>query len=62
MLTAGDEFGDESEMITLLTDALSGHSRVTVLQGEAGVGKTALLGYLSDRVDEWFVATAAGVG
>jgi AAA ATPase-like protein len=45
----------------LLTDALSGHSRVTVLQGEAGVGKTALLGYLSDRVDEWYVATAAGV-
>ena len=45
----------------LLTDALAGHSRVTVLRGEAGVGKTALLGYLSDRVDDWYVATAAGV-
>ena len=45
----------------LLTDALAGHSRVTVLRGDAGVGKTALLGYLSDRVDGWYVATAAGV-
>jgi hypothetical protein len=25
------------------------------------VGKTALLGYLSDRVEGWYVATAAGV-
>ena len=29
--------------------------------GEAGVGKSALLGYLSDRVAGWHVATAAGV-
>jgi predicted ATPase len=45
----------------LLTDALAGRSRVTVLRGEAGVGKSALLGYLTDRVDEWHVARAAGV-
>jgi hypothetical protein len=45
----------------LLTDALAGHSRVIVLREEAGVGKTALLGYLSDRVEGWYVATAAGV-
>ena len=32
-----------------------------VLRGEAGVGKSALLGYLSDRVAGWQVARAAGV-
>src|SRR5213592_4997287 len=45
----------------LLTDALGGQSRVTVLRGEAGVGKSALLGYLSDRVAGWRVARAVGV-
>jgi DNA-binding CsgD family transcriptional regulator len=34
---------------------------VTVLRGEAGVGKSALLGYLSGRVAGWYVARAAGV-
>jgi DNA-binding CsgD family transcriptional regulator len=32
-----------------------------VLRGEAGVGKSALLGYLSDRVIDWRVAKAVGV-
>jgi DNA-binding CsgD family transcriptional regulator len=32
-----------------------------VLRGEAGVGKSALLGYLADRVDGWQVARAVGV-
>jgi DNA-binding CsgD family transcriptional regulator len=32
-----------------------------VLRGEAGVGKSALLGYLSDRVAGWQIARAAGV-
>jgi len=32
-----------------------------VLRGEAGVGKSALLGYLSGRVAGWHVARAAGV-
>ena len=44
-----------------MADALAGRSRVTVLQGEAGVGKSALLGYLSDRVVGWHVARAAGI-
>jgi DNA-binding CsgD family transcriptional regulator len=44
-----------------LADALAGRSRVTVLRGEAGAGKTALLDYLSDRVADWYVARAAGV-
>jgi DNA-binding CsgD family transcriptional regulator len=45
----------------LLADALAGQSRVVVLRGEAGVGKSALLGYLSDRVAGWHVARAVGV-
>jgi DNA-binding CsgD family transcriptional regulator len=45
----------------LLADVLAGRSRVTVLRGEAGVGKSALLGYLSGRVAGWHVARAAGV-
>jgi DNA-binding CsgD family transcriptional regulator len=45
----------------LVADALGGRSRVTVLRGEAGVGKSALLGYLSGRVAGWHVARAAGV-
>jgi DNA-binding CsgD family transcriptional regulator len=44
-----------------VADALAGRSRVTVLRGEAGVGKTALLDYLSDRVAGWHIARAAGV-
>ena len=45
----------------LVADALAGQSRVTVLRGEAGVGKSALLGYLSSRVAGWHVARAVGV-
>jgi pimeloyl-ACP methyl ester carboxylesterase len=42
-----------------LTDALAGQSGVIVLRGEAGVGKSALLGYVSDCVAEWH-ARASG--
>jgi len=45
----------------LLTDVLAGRGRVAVLRGEAGIGKSALLGYVSDRVAGWRVATAVGV-
>jgi DNA-binding CsgD family transcriptional regulator len=45
----------------LLTDALAGRSGVTVVRGEVGVGKSALLGYVSDRAGGWHVATASGV-
>jgi DNA-binding CsgD family transcriptional regulator len=44
-----------------VADAFAGRSRVAVLRGEAGVGKSALLGYLSTRVEGWCVARAAGV-
>jgi predicted ATP-dependent serine protease len=45
----------------LLIDAISGTSRVIVLRGDAGVGKSALLAYVSDRATDWRVATAVGV-
>ena len=44
----------------LLADALAGRSQVVVLRGEAGVGKSALLDYVSDRVSGWQVARAVG--
>jgi hypothetical protein len=45
----------------LLADTLAGRSRVTVLRGEPGVGKSALLGYPSDRAADWHVARAVSV-
>jgi DNA-binding CsgD family transcriptional regulator/tetratricopeptide (TPR) repeat protein len=45
----------------LLTEALAGRSGVIVLRGEAGVGKSALLQYLSDQADGWHSVTAVGV-
>jgi len=45
----------------LVADVLAGSSRVLVLRGEAGVGKSALLGYLSGRIGGWHVAKAVGV-
>jgi DNA-binding CsgD family transcriptional regulator len=45
----------------LVADVLAGESRVAVLRGEAGVGKSALLGYLSDGVADWRVARSVGV-
>jgi DNA-binding CsgD family transcriptional regulator len=46
---------------TLLTEAFGGQSRVVVLRGEAGVGKTFLLKKVSDRLDGWQIAKAVGV-
>ena len=39
----------------LLADVFAGASRVLVLSGDAGVGKSALLNYLSARLDGWRV-------
>jgi DNA-binding CsgD family transcriptional regulator len=44
-----------------LADVLNGQSRVLILRGEAGIGKSALLGHLADRLDGWRVARAVGV-
>ena len=45
----------------LLDEARAGQSRVLVLRGEAGVGKTALLDYLHGRASRCRLARAAGV-
>src|SRR5262247_4524838 len=45
----------------LLAEARAGKSRVLVLRGEAGVGKTALLGYLQEQASGFRVARAVGV-
>ena len=45
----------------LLADASGGASRVVVLRGEAGVGKSALLGYVSSRATGWKAVSAAGI-
>src|SRR5690349_10764704 len=45
----------------LLADALAGRSRVLVLRGEPGVGKSALLDYAAERSDGFRVAKAVGV-
>ncbi len=45
----------------LLRDVGAGESRVLVLRGEAGVGKSVLLGYLTERVEKPRLATAVAV-
>ncbi|MEH1168690.1 AAA family ATPase [Micromonospora sp. CPCC 205539] len=45
----------------LLRDVRAGHSRVLVLRGEAGAGKTALLDYLGEHASPGRVTRAAGV-
>ena len=53
---------DECEALDrLVADVLASSSRVLVLRGEAGVGKSALLAYLSGRATGWQVASAVGV-
>jgi DNA-binding CsgD family transcriptional regulator len=44
-----------------LADALEGRSRVVMLRGEAGSGKSALLDFVVERAAGWRVATALGV-
>ncbi len=45
----------------LVSDVVGGASRVLVLRGDAGVGKSALLGYLSGEVTAWRIAAVTGV-
>ncbi|HEX8346126.1 MAG TPA: ATP-binding protein [Actinoplanes sp.] len=50
-----------AELEQLMADVRAGTSRVLVLRGDAGVGKSALLRHLSDRLAGWRVMRAAGV-
>jgi predicted ATPase len=45
----------------LMAEALASRSQVIVLRGEAGIGKSALVGYVSERATNWQIARAAGV-
>jgi DNA-binding CsgD family transcriptional regulator len=45
----------------LVADVLAGESRVLVLRGDPGVGKSAMLGYLTEQVTGWRVVSAVGV-
>src|SRR5579872_840150 len=54
--------GHEREVLDrLVAEMRAGHSRVLVLRGEAGIGKTALLEYLSAGAEGCRIARAAGV-
>ena len=45
----------------MVAEARAGRSGVLVLRGEAGVGKSALLNYTADRVEDCHVVKAVGV-
>src|SRR5690349_10832502 len=45
----------------LIAETCAGQGRVLVLRGEAGIGKTALLGYLSAAAEGCRIARIAGV-
>jgi hypothetical protein len=53
--------GECEALDRLLADVLAGTSRVLVLRGDAGVGKSALLGYMLGRMAGWRVVSAVGV-
>lgn len=56
--------GRQHERVTLdrlLSAVRRGESAALVIEGEAGVGKSALLGYLRERADGCGLARASGV-
>ena len=56
-----DRVNERDALERLVAGVRGGQSRVLVLRGEAGVGKTALLGHLSAVAEGCRVARAAGV-
>lgn len=45
----------------LVSEVAAGASRVLVIRGDAGAGKSALLGYLASQVTGWRVTSVVGV-
>src|SRR3982750_4598429 len=56
-----DRAGERDVLERLVAGVRAGQSRVLVLRGEAGVGKTALLRHLSAAADGRRIARVAGV-
>src|SRR4051812_42899335 len=56
-----DRIGERDVLERLVAGVRAGQSRVLVLRGEAGVGKTALLRHLSAAASGFRIARAAGV-
>ncbi|MFB4307281.1 AAA family ATPase [Actinomadura sp. GTD37] len=56
-----DRFSERGVLDGLVDTVRAGHSQVLVLRGEAGMGKTVLLEYLTGRASECRVARVAGV-
>src|SRR5215216_4389684 len=56
-----DRVGERDVLERLVAGVRAGQSRVLVLRGEAGVGKTALLRHLSAAAEGCRIARAAGV-
>jgi DNA-binding CsgD family transcriptional regulator len=52
---------EQAELNQMLLDVRSGRSRVLVVRGEAGIGKTALLEYLAGLTGECRVVRTSGV-
>jgi len=52
---------EQAELNQMLLDVRSGRSRVLVVRGEAGIGKTALLEYLAGLMGEGRVVRTSGV-
>src|SRR6266849_8983890 len=60
---AGDVVGPQQceALDGLLAEVRAGRSRVLVMRGEAGIGKTALLDYAAETAQDFRVARAEGV-
>jgi DNA-binding CsgD family transcriptional regulator len=56
-----DRYREREMLDRLVAETRAGRSRVLVLRGEAGIGKTALLGYLSRVADGCRIARVAGI-
>jgi predicted ATPase len=56
-----DRYSERGVLDGLVEAVRAGESRVLVVHGEAGVGKTALLEYLADRASRCRVLRVVGV-